>query len=283
MIGEFVQAVMTYGFLQRAFVGAILVGFVAGIVGVFVILRGLSLMGDAISHSVLPGVALSHVLGISHVFGAALFGILASMMIGFIGDRSKLKNDTVMGIVFSLFFSLGIVMVSRIRTTTDLHHILFGNVLAVRADDVRIIGVVAILLVLFVGLFYKELVVTSFDATHALVYGLKVRVFHYAFLFVLTLIIVASLQTVGATLIVAMIITPAATSYLLTSRLPVMLGLSAFIGVVSAILGMFFSFSFNLASGATIVLVASVIFMLVLVFSPKKGVLSRFVRNRFNV
>jgi len=282
MLSEFFNVITTHAFMGRAVVAAVLVGIIAGAIGTFIILRGLSLMGDAISHAVIPGVAISQLLGISHFIGATAFGILASFAIGFVSEKSKIKKDAIIGIVFSSFFALGLVLISRIRSVTDLHSVLFGNVLTVSADDIRAIAIVGVLLAIFIALLYKELLITSFDETSAKVYGLKTRVIHYAFLFMLTLVIVTSLQVVGAIMIVAMIIAPAATSYLLTNRLPIMLAMSTTIGAVSAVVGMFFSLTFNLPSGASIVLTLASIFILALVFAPKKGLVYQ-IKNNSNI
>ena len=274
MIAEFIRIITTYNFMGRAFIVAILIGIIAGVIGAFVILRGLSLMGDAIGHAVLPGVAVSHLIGIPHVIGAAVFGLLASMLIGFIGEKTALKKDTIMGAVFSSFFALGIIMVSQIRTMTDLNSILFGNILSVQTSDVWNVIFVAVGLVLFVSLFYKELLLTSFDETVAKVYGFKTSLIHYAFLFTLTIVIVLSLQIVGAVLIVAMIITPAATAYLLTNRMHIMIFISALFGVVSSVIGMFLSITFNYPSGASIVVISASLFLLAFMLAPKKGLIA---------
>jgi len=279
MIANFIDIITTHAFMGRAVVAAVLVGIIAAAIGVFIILRGLSLMGDAIAHAVIPGVAISQVLGISHFIGATTFGVLASFVIGFISEKSKLKKDAIIGIVFSSFFALGLILISRIRTVTDLHSVLFGNVLTVSMSDIIAISIVGVLLLLFIVLLYKELLITSFDETLAKVYGLKTRAMHYAFLFILTLVIVTSLQIVGAILIVAMIIAPGATSYLLTNRLPVMIALSVAIGAIAAIVGMFFSLTFNMPSGASIVLTLAVIFTIALVFAPKKGLVFQTKSN----
>ncbi|MCL2376700.1 MAG: metal ABC transporter permease [Defluviitaleaceae bacterium] len=282
MISNFFDIIITHAFMGRAVIAAVLVGVIAAAIGTFVILRGLSLMGDAIAHAVIPGVAISQVLGISHLMGATVFGVLASFAIGFISEKSKLKKDAIIGIVFSSFFALGLILISRIRTVTDLHSVLFGNVLTVSASDITAISVVGALLLLFIVLLYKELLITSFDETLAKVYGLKTRAMHYAFLFMLTLVIVTSLQVVGAILIVAMIIAPAATSYLLTNRLPVMIALSMTIGAAAAMIGMFFSLTFNMPSGASIVLTLAAIFTITLIFAPKKGLIFQ-IKNNSNV
>lgn len=273
MIYTFIEALGKYSFLQNAMITSIIVGVVAGVIGCFIILRGMSLMGDAISHAVLPGVAISYIGGFSYFVGASIFGVLAALIIGFVTQKSKLKNDTAIGIVFSSFFALGIIMISFAQSSTDLYHILFGNVLAVRDSDMLITLGVAILVILFVIIFYKELLVSSFDPVMAQTYGLKTKLIHYALMLLLTLVAVSALQTVGTILVVAMLITPAATAFLLTNKLSRMIMVSVLIGVVSSILGLFFSYSYNLASGATIVLVSSIFFILAFIFSPKQALL----------
>jgi len=271
MIQHFIEGLIKYEFLQNALITSVIVGIVSGVIGSFIILRGMSLMGDAISHAVLPGVAVSYMLGGSYMIGASLFGIMAAGLIGFVTQKSKLKNDTAIGIVFSSFFALGIILISFAESSTDLYHILFGNVLAVRPSDMYTTLVVAIVVILFVVLFYKELLVSSFDPVMAQAYGLKVQVIHYALMFLLTLVAVSSLQTVGTILVVAMLVTPAATAYLLTDKLSTMIVIASSLGAVSAVIGLFFSYSYNLASGATIVLTTVVFFVLAFIFSPKQG------------
>ncbi|MDQ0363320.1 metal ABC transporter permease [Breznakia pachnodae] len=273
MNNNFIEALGKYTFLQNAMITSIVVGIVAGVIGCFIILRGMSLMGDAISHAVLPGVAVSYIGGFSYFVGATMFGVIASLVIGFVTQKSKLKSDTAIGIVFSSFFALGIILISFAQSSTDLYHILFGNVLAVRDSDMIITFGVAILVTAFVVIFYKELLVSSFDPIMAETYGLKTKVIHYSLMLLLTLVAVSALQTVGTILVVAMLITPAATAYLLTNKLSKMILLSVAIGVVSSILGLFFSYTYNLASGATIVLVSSMFFILAFIFSPKQALL----------
>lgn len=272
MISNFIDGLIKYQFLQNALLTSIIVGIVSGVIGCFIVLRGMSLMGDAISHAVLPGVAVSYMMGTNFLIGASVFGIAAAGLIGFVTQKSKLKNDTAIGIVFSSFFALGIILISFAKSSTDLYHILFGNVLAVRTSDMITTAIVAVVVILFVILFYKELLVSSFDPTMAKAYGLNVQLIHYALMFLLTLVAVSSLQTVGTILVVAMLITPAATAFLLTNKLSVMIMLSVLISTISSVLGLFFSYSFNLASGAAIVLTASVFFVLAFIFSPKQGI-----------
>ena len=275
MIANFIDGLTNYQFLQNALITSLLVGFVAGIIGTFIILRGMSLMGDAISHAVLPGVAISYMFSFNYVIGASFFGVLTAVLIGFITEKSTLKNDTAIGIVFSSFFALGVILISFAQSATDLYHILFGNVLAVRDSDMILTAVVTVISLVFILLFFKELQLTSFDPVMAKAAGLPVKFFHYALMFLLTLVAVVSLQTVGTILVISMLITPAATAYLLTNNLKIMMCLSALIGMLSSFIGLFFSYSYNLASGATIVLTAAVFFVIAFLFAPQKGILIR--------
>ncbi|WP_426385811.1 metal ABC transporter permease [Latilactobacillus curvatus] len=272
-IPAFISALGRYEFLQSALLTAVMVGIMSGIVGSFIILRGMSLMGDAISHAVLPGVAVAYMLGINVLVGASVFGILAAVLIGFVATHSKIKTDTSIGVVFSAFYALGFILISMAESATNLHHILFGNILAVSDSDIMSTAIVLGLVILFVSFFYKELLITSFDETYAKTYGLKTQVLHYGLMLVLTLVTVSALQTVGIILVVAMLITPAATAFLWTDRLVTMLFLSAGIGAVSAISGLYFSYTLNWASGPAIVLMAAVLSAISFICVPKQGFL----------
>ncbi|UQX55397.1 metal ABC transporter permease [Cytobacillus pseudoceanisediminis] len=269
----FIEAVMQYGFLQKALLTSVMVGIICGVIGCFIILRGMSLMGDAISHAVLPGVAISYMLGVNFFFGAVISGVITAIAIGFVSQNSRIKHDTSIGIMFTAAFASGIIIITMLKSSTDLYHILFGNVLAVRLSDMWITLGISLFVLGAVYLFYKELLVTSFDETMGAAYGLPVRFIHYFLMTLLTMVTVASLQTVGIVLVVAMLITPAAAAYLLTERLWMMIFLASGIGVISSIVGLYFSFTYNLASGATIVISSTAIFILVFLFSPKHGLI----------
>lgn len=276
---NFIDAVIQYEFLQKALLTSIMVGIICGVIGCFIILRGMALMGDAISHAVLPGVALSYMLGINFFIGAVFTGILTAIGIGFISQNSRIKNDVSIGIMFTAAFASGIILITLMKSSTDLYHILFGNVLAVRPTEMLSTLVIGIFVLISIFVFYKELLVSSFDPTMAAAYGLPTKAIHYFLMALLTLVTVASLQTVGIILVVAMLITPASTAYLLTDRLWVMIYLSAGIGILSSILGLYFSYTYNLASGATIVLAATVLFILAFLFSPKQGLVWRSLKS----
>src|SRR5690625_1337814 len=251
---EFILQLFEYSFLQRALLTSVIVGIISGIIGSFIVLRGMALMGDAISHAVLPGIAISYMLSINFFYGAVIAGLFSALGIGYVSENSRIKNDSSIGIVFSAFFALGVLLISKAQTAQDLTQILFGNVLAVSAKDMYLTLGVGSIVLLIVFLFYKELLITSFDETTAKVFGLRTSWINYLVMILLTLVTVASLKTVGVILVVAMLITPASTAYLLTNQLRNMIYLAAFFGAISSIIGLYISFSFNLQAGPIIVL-----------------------------
>ena len=276
---EFINDLMIYEFLQKALLTSIMVGIICGVIGSFIILRGMALMGDAISHAVLPGVAISYMLGINYFYGAVATGILTSFGIGAISQNSRIKTDSSIGLVFSAFFALGIILITKAGSATDLTQILFGNVLSVRSSDMWLTLIIGAFVILVVVLFFKELLISSFDETMAAAYGLKTRLIHYTIMFLLTLVTVASLQTVGVILVVSMLITPASTAYLLTNRLSVMVVLAGFFGALSSVIGLYFSFLYNLPSGPVIALATTSLFLLAFLFAPKQGIVSKKIRT----
>ena len=272
--------IQKYGFLQKALFTSVMVGVLAGVIGSFIILRGMALMGDAISHAILPGVAVSYMIGVNYFIGAIIMGLITTLTIGFVNQNSKIKSDTAIGIVFSAFFALGVILLMKAQTAVDLSQILFGNVLSVRPTDMWITLGVGIVVLIVVFIFYKEFLITSFDPIISKAYGLPTNAIHYLMMILLTLVTVASLQTVGVVLVVAMLITPAATAYLLTQRLSTMIFASAFIGALSAVMGLYFSFRYNLTSGAVIVLCATAMFLLAFFFAPKQGLVWVKIKSR---
>ncbi|MBJ8349878.1 metal ABC transporter permease [Streptococcus zalophi] len=272
MIENFINGLQSYHFLQNALVTAIVVGIVSGAVGCFIILRSMSLMGDAISHAVLPGVAVSYILGINFFLGATIFGLLASIIITFVKENSSLKGDTAIGITFSAFLALGVILVSVAKSSTDLFHILFGNILAVQDSDKWLTILISGIVLLVIVIFFKELQLTSFDPVFAKSTGMNVQFYHYLLMICLTLVAVTAMQSVGTILIVAMLITPAATAYLYTNRLKYMLILSSTLGASASILGIFLGYTFNIAVGSCIVLTSAVIFIISFFISPKQQI-----------
>ena len=276
LIHDFIENVTTLHYMQNALVTAIVIGIVSGAVGCFIILRGMSLMGDAISHAVLPGVALSFILGINFFVGAIVFGLFASMIITFIRGNSIIKGDTAIGVRLCSFLALGVILSGLARSSTDLFHILFGNILAVQDSDKWITIWVSLAVLIVIILFFKELLITSFDPQMAKAMGMKVNFYHYLLMILLTLVSVTAMQSVGTILIVAMLITPAATAYLYVNSLKSMILLSSTLGAVTSVLGLFLGTSFNVAAGSSIVLTSAVIFAISFFISPKQ----QFFRKR---
>jgi ABC-type Mn2+/Zn2+ transport system permease subunit len=277
---SFIDQVSRYQYLQNALIAAILVGIICGVIGCFIILRGMALMGDAISHAVLPGVVIAYMVGASFFVGAVITGVLTAIGIGYISQNSRIKADSAIGIMFTAAFALGVVLNSSLKgTSVDLWHILFGNVLAVSRTDLWVTLGMGIFVISVIIIFYRPLLLSTFDPTMAKATGLPVKFIHYMLMLLLSLVTVASLQTVGIILVVAMLITPGATAFLLTDRLSTMLFLAAFFGVVSGVVGLYYSVIFDVSSGSTIVLVASILFGLAFFFSPKQGLVWRSLRT----
>lgn len=277
---KFFEGLMSYHFLQNALVTAIVIGIVSGAVGCFIILRSMSLMGDAISHAVLPGVALSFILGINFFVGAIVFGLLASVIITYIKENSVIKGDTAIGITFSSFLALGIILIGVANSSTDLFHILFGNILAVQDSDKWITIGVSVFVLGVIILFFKELLITSFDPILAKSMGMNVNAYHYMLMILLTLVSVTAMQSVGTILIVALLITPAATAYLYANSLKVMLVMSSAIGALSSVLGLYLGYTFNVAAGSSIVLTSAVIFLISFFISPKQGYIKKVMMTK---
>lgn len=275
MFTKFFEGLLTYHFLQNAFITAIVIGIVAGAVGCFIILRSMSLMGDAISHAVLPGVAISFILGINFFIGAIVFGLLSSIIITYIKENSVIKGDTAIGITFSSFLALGIILIGLANSTTDLFHILFGNILAVQDSDKYITIIVGLIVLTLITIFFKELLLTSFDPVLAKSMGMRVSFYHYLLMILLTLVAVTAMQSVGTILIVALLITPAATAYLYVKSLRTMLFLSSALGAVASVLGLYIGYTFNIAAGSSIVLTSTFMFLLAFLFSPKQSLFKK--------
>jgi len=271
MFSEFIDGLLNFHFLQNALITALVVGIVGGAVGCFIILRGMSLMGDAISHAVLPGVAISFILGINFFIGAIVFGLLASTIITYIKSNSIIKSDTAIGITFSSFLALGIILIGIANSSTDLFHILFGNILAVQDLDMWITIAVALLVLTTITIFFRPLLLTSFDPILAKSIGVKVTFYHYLLMVILTLVAVTAMQSVGTILIVALLITPAATAYLYANSLKTMILLSSGFGALASVLGLFIGYSFNIAAGSSIVLTSALIFLISFFIVPKQS------------
>ncbi len=276
---------LSHPFMVRGLVAALLVGVVCAILGTYVVLRGMAFLGDALAHSILPGVAVGYLIGggaRGPLFWWAMgTGVIAALGIGAISRRGEIKEDTAIGVIFAGMLALGVALISTARSySVDLAHFLFGDVLGVATRDLVLTGVFGALVLLIVFAFYKEFLVLSFDPILAATLRLPTRFFHYLLLVMLAVTVVISLQTVGVALMVAMLVTPGATALLLTRRLPAMMAVSAGIGALSAIAGLYLSYYANVASGAAIVLVATALFGLAFLLAPGRGVLARKVTER---
>jgi manganese/iron transport system permease protein len=260
-----------YDFMQRALLMSLLVAAVCAVLSCYLVLKGWSLMGDAISHAVLPGIVLAFVLGIPLVIGAFVAGLACALATGYLKDNSRVKEDAVMGIVFSGMFGFGLVLFTKVETDQHLNHILFGNVLGVTAADLIETAIIAGGTLLIVLAKRRDLLLYCFDPNHARAIGLPVRVLHYGLLILLSLTIVSSIKAVGIILVIAMLIAPGATAYLFTDRFGRMLLIAVTMASASAVLGTLISFHINGATGACIVLVQACLFLAAFLFAPKRG------------
>jgi manganese/iron transport system permease protein len=265
---------LRYAFMTRGLLAALIVGIVCPVLGAYVVLRGMAFFGDALAHIILPGVAVAYLLGWPLGVGALITGILAAVGIGTLSQRREIKEDTAMGVIFAGAFALGIALLSTQRSyAVDLSHILFGNLLGVSTGDIWLMGGLAALVILLVVAFYKEFLVLSFDPVLAVTLRLPVTFLKNLLLVLIAVVIVTSLQAVGVALVLAMLVTPAASAYLLTRRLPTMMALGAALGAAGAVIGLYLSYYWNLASGPAIVLMETALFFIVLLFRPRRGVL----------
>ena len=257
--------------MQRGLLAALIVGVLCALVGAYVVLRSMAFIGDAMAHAVLPGVAVAYLLGGNLTLGAIVAAVLVALGISIFSSRGGIKEDTAIGIMFSAALALGIALISSIRTyAVDLSHILFGNILGISSADLWLTGALGVTILAIVLLLYKPFLVISFDPVLAATLRLPVQLLRTLMLVLLALTIVISLQSVGVALVAAMLVTPSATAYLLTRRLPAMMLLSSLIGAFSGILGLYASYYLNISSGASIVLTATAIFVLVYIFAPKR-------------
>lgn len=265
---EWLLQPLQYPFMVRGITAAVLVGIVCAVVGSFIVLRGMAFFGDALAHAILPGLAAGYLLGSGDrqvLFWWALgTAIVSGLSIGAVSRSTRIREDTAIGIIFAGMFALGIALISTVRSyTVDLAHFLFGDILGVTPTDISLILIFSSAVIGVIFLFYKEFVLLSFDPILAITLRLPVKFLDNLLLVLVAVAIVVSLQTVGVALMVAMLITPAATAYLLSKRLPIMMTIAALIASFSGITGLYLSFYVNIASGAAIVLTATFIFLLV--------------------
>lgn len=266
--------------MLKAIIVSSLVGVVCALLSCFLVLKRWSLMGDAVSHSVLPGVVLAYVIGIPFSIGAFIFGLGGVLGIGYIKQKVRLHDDAVIGIVYTTLFALGLVLVSRVPSNIDLMHILFGYVLGISDIDALQVGVIAVVVTGLIIMLRRSLLLYSFDVAHAQAIRLNVSFYHYLLLVLLALTVVASVQTVGIILVVAMLITPGAIAHLLTDRFDRMLGIAAGVSVVACIAGAYGSYYFDVSTGGAMVLVLGVIFAITFIAAPKYGLLAKVYKQR---
>ncbi|MBE2200097.1 MAG: metal ABC transporter permease [Anaerolinea sp.] len=263
---------LQFNFIVRALLAATAVGIVCSVLGAYVVLRGMAFFGDALAHTILPGVVGAYLLGWPLAVGALLMGLLTAVGIGALTERSNLKEDTAIGVLFAGLFALGVAMLSASGNySIDLAHFLFGNLLGVTTNDLWVIIILGSIVLITIFFFYKEFLVISFDPVLATTLRLPTTFLRYLLLILIAVTIVVALQVVGIALMLAMFVTPAAAASMLTRRLPTLMAIAATIGAFSGIAGLYASFYLNIASGPAVVLVASLIFVLVFLFAPGQG------------
>ncbi|WP_269612532.1 metal ABC transporter permease [Prochlorococcus marinus] len=272
---------LTHDFMRRALMVSALVGGVCGLLSCYMTLKGWALMGDAVSHAVMPGVVVAYALGLPFSLGAFVFGVGSVALIGFVKQKSRIKEDTVIGLVFTGFFALGLVLVSKIKSNIDLMQILFGSPLGISRSDVNQTLIISFIVISILLIFRKDLMLYCFDAKHARSIGINTGILHYLLLTLLSLSAVVGLQTVGIILVVAMLITPGATAYLLTDRFDKMTFLAVISSSFSSILGVYISYWSDIETGGSIVLVQTVIFLIAFLFAPRYGIFKNqtFINN----
>ena len=263
-----------YDYMLTAMWTSTLIGCVCGVLSGFVTLKGWSLMGDALSHAVVPGVTIAYLVGFPFAVGAFASGLIAAGAMAFIKIKTPVREDAVIGIVFTAFFALGLLLISLYPTRVDLKTIIFGNILGIAAGDVVQLVIVSLVCLAIILLKWRDLMLFCFDANQARALGMRVGALHVLLLLLLSATAVAALQAVGACLVVAMLVTPGATAYLLTDRFSTMLILGAIFGSVTAFIGAYASYFVDGATGGCIVTLQAVLFLIVLVLAPKHGLIA---------
>jgi len=277
---DFLLEPLSYDFMLRALATTVIAAVVCAVLSCWLVLIGWSLMGDAVSHAVLPGVVLAHIVGAPFALGAVVFGFLAVGLIGVVRDTSRVKEDAAIGIVFTTLFALGLVLISVTPAQTDLNHIIFGNLLGVSWADLLQIAILGVVTFGILVVKRRDFTLYAFDPTHAHAIGLNPRLLGAALLGLLALTAVVALQAVGVILVVAMLIIPGATAYLLTNRFGRMLVIAPAISAGCAVTGLYLSYYLDTASGGMVVLTQGVVFALVYLFSPSHGLISSRVAAR---
>jgi ABC-type Mn2+/Zn2+ transport system permease subunit len=271
---------LAYGFIQRGLVAAVLVGVLCAVMGTFVVLKGLAFIGDAVSHATFPGLVIAYMLGLPLYIGGAVAAVAVSLAIGAVSRRGRLRFDTAVGVLFAGSFAFGILLFSTIKNyVADLLGYLLGNVLGIGVGDLVQVAVLGAVVLTIVLVLRKELLFATFDPLGAAASGLPVAGLEYLLLALLGVTIVVSIQAVGIIMVVAMLVTPAATAQLVVVRFNQMMALGAGLAAISAVVGLYASFYLNLASGASIVLVETILFVIALLIGPRTGLLARVSRR----
>ena len=266
---------LSYEFMRQALMAGVLIGILCPIVGTYLIVQRMAMLGDVISHAILPGLAIANFLNLPLLTGAFISGIFSTFVTTWIRMQSKVKVDTAMAITFSSFFALGVALLTSLRTRLDLQHLLFGDILSITPAEVREIALITIGVLLAVKVFFKELLFFTFDRLGAEAVGLPVNAINFGLMAAITLTIIASIKMVGVILVVALMVSPAAAAYLLTNELHWMMAAGSGVGVLSCMIGMYISYYFNTPSGPAIALTLFASFLLALLFSPSQGILTR--------
>lgn len=269
---DWLVAPWSEAFLAQSFVAALLVGIVCPVVGTYVVLRGMAFFGDALAHTILPGVVIAFLLGWPLALGALVMGILTAIGIGALSSQAEVREDTAIGVIFAAAFALGVAILSTAGSyTRDLSHFLFGNLLTVSLTELWIMAGLSAFVLGTILLLYKEFLVITFDPILATTLRLPVRFLSYLQLILIAITVVVALQVVGITLVVAMLVTPAAAASLLTRRLPTMMLLAALFGCISSVVGLYVSIALSITSGPIVVLTATALFVLVFLLAPGRG------------
>ncbi len=269
-----------YDYMLKAILVSGMIGGVCAFLSCFITLKGWSLMGDALSHAVVPGVSLAWLLGLPFSLGAFAAGVLAALGMGWVKNHSRLREDAVIGVVFTAFFALGLLLLSLYPSPLNLRTLIFGNILAISDPDILQVAIIAGVSLTVLLLKWRDLLLFCFDEAHARSLGLNTRFLHFLLLALLSATAVAALQTVGACLVVAMLVTPGATAYLLTDRFSRMLGIATATGAGCGFVGAYASYFLNGSTGGCIVVLQTAVFLVVLALAPKHGLLAARARRR---
>jgi manganese/iron transport system permease protein len=280
---EFLLEPFSYGYMWRAIWVSALVGAACAFLSSYLILKGWSLMGDALAHSVVPGVAVAYILALPYAIGAFISGLLAAVGMSFIRQKTKLREDAVIGLVFTAFFATGLLLISMNPMSVNIQSIIFGNILAISDEDIIQVIIITAVSLTLLSLKWKDMMLTFFDEAYARSIGLNVRGLKILFFTLLSACTVAALQTVGACLVIAMVITPGATAYLLTDRFGRLIVMAVVISVITCAIGAYISYFLNGATGGVIVSLQTVLFLLVFVFAPKHGLIASKLTTKRNI